>query len=44
MALRIDEDLVYQAKVRALSEGVILRDVVEQALQLFLNQHSPVDN
>jgi post-segregation antitoxin (ccd killing protein) len=36
VALTVDEDLLYQAKVRSLQEGILLRDLVEQALKDFL--------
>jgi hypothetical protein len=38
VTLTISEELIYQAKVRSLQEGILLRDTVEQAIKDFLSK------
>jgi hypothetical protein len=35
-SLMIEEDLLFQAKVRCLEDKILLRDLVEQAIREFL--------
>jgi hypothetical protein len=38
VTLTVSEDLIYQAKVRSLQDGILLRDTVEQAIKDFLSK------